>query len=300
MTNMIKNLIILIYLGVVWGAGFTFIKYGLRTMGPVTEMAARSVIAFLGLLVISLLLKKDLRGHARYWFPYVVFAVLGIVLLWLADAFGEEYISAGLASVMVAVAPMVTFIITAFILREDKVSVSNVSGLIIGVVGLVLVVGIEEILAGGTVLLGVLIIAGGFMVFAINGVLAPRLVKNADPLVSATYFIGIGGVILLILAFMLEDPLSTKWTADNFLNELGLSLLSTASGFVFFYYLLNNMGALFASTVFYLMPVFGMLSGIVFLGDKIVHTQIVGIGVVLLGIYLIDREKFRKKRGYSA
>jgi drug/metabolite transporter (DMT)-like permease len=43
------------------------------------------------------------------------------------------------------------------------------------------------------------------------------------------------------------------------------------------------------------MPVFGMLSGIVFLGDKIVPTQIIGIGVVLSGIYLIDREKLMKR-----
>ena len=41
---MAKNLILLIYLGAVWGAGFTFIKYGLRVMGPITEMAVRSVV----------------------------------------------------------------------------------------------------------------------------------------------------------------------------------------------------------------------------------------------------------------
>ena len=57
----------------------------------------------------------------------------------------------------------------------------------------------------------------------------------------------------------------------------------------------DGAGALFASTVFYLMPVFGMLSGIVFLGDRINASQITGIVIVLLGIYLIDREKFRKE-----
>ncbi len=292
---MVKNLILLIYLGVVWGAGFTFIKFGLRDMGPVTEMAVRSVIAFLALLIISIVLKKDIKGHAKYWFPYLIFAVLGIVTLWLADAFGMEYITAGLGSVMVAVAPLVTFIITAFILREDRVTVLNVLGLLVGVLGLVLVVGIDQIVAGGTVIIGVLIVAGGFVIFAINGVIAPRLVKDADPLVSATYFIGFGCVILLIIAFIREAPLSVKITEDVIISELGLSLVSTASGFVVFYYLLDKAGALFTSTVFYLMPVFGMLSGIVFLGDRIDVTQAIGIGVVLLGIYMINREKFRKE-----
>lgn len=292
---MAKNLILLIYLGAVWGAGFTFIKFGLRAMGPITEMAVRSIIAFLALLAVSLVLKKDIKGHAKNWFAYLVFAVLGIVLLWLADAFGEEYISAGLASVMVAVAPLVTFIIMGFILREDRVTVSNVTGLVLGVLGLVLVVGIDRIMAGGTVLLGVLIVAGGFVVFAINAVLAPRLVKDADPLVSATYFIGFGCVILFIIALIHEAPLTIRFTETAIVSELGLSLVSTASGFVVFYYLVNKAGALFASTVFYLMPVFGMLSGIVFLGDKINASQVAGIVIVLLGIYLIDREKFRKE-----
>lgn len=291
---MIKNLLLLIYLGIVWGAGFTFIKFGLRDLGPVTEMAVRAVIAFLALLIISLVLKKDIKGHAKYWFPYLIFAVLGIVALWLADAFGLEYISAGLGSVMVAVAPLVTFIITGFILREERVTVINVSGLLVGVLGLVLVVGIDQIISGGTVVLGVLLVAGGFVVFAINGVLAPRLVKEADPLISTTYFIGFGCVILLVIAFIREAPLTVHITQQAIISELGLSLISTASGFVGFYYLLDKAGALFTSTVFYLMPVFGMLSGIIFLGERIDAIQALGIGVVLLGIYMINREKFRE------
>lgn len=294
---MFKNFLILIYLGAVWGGAFTLIKYDLRTLGPITEMASRAVVAFAALFFLSLILKKDLRAGAKNWFGYLVFALLGVVLLWLADSFGLEYISAGLASVLVVVAPLTTFVITALILREEKAGVSNVSGLIIGLIGLVLVIGIENITTDGALLLGVLLVAGGFMFFGVNGVLAPRLVKDGDPIVATTYYMGIGAVVLVALAFMLESPTQMKWGPVNVVVELALGIVPTASGFVGFYYLIKKAGPFFASTTFYLMPVFGMLSSVIFLGQKTDASQIAGIAVVMLGLYLINRDKFKKDKG---
>jgi len=88
---MLTNFLILICLGAVWGGAFSLIKYGLRTEGPITEMAARALIAFISLLVLSLVLQKDIRGGAKYWFAYLVFAILGVVQLWLADSYGYYY-----------------------------------------------------------------------------------------------------------------------------------------------------------------------------------------------------------------
>ncbi|MGB2691344.1 MAG: DMT family transporter [Thermodesulfobacteriota bacterium] len=292
---MLKNFLILIYLAAVWGGAFSLIKYDLRTLGPITEMASRAVIAFIALLTLSLILKKDLRAGAKNWFGYLVFALLGVVTLWLADSFGLVYISAGLASVLVSVAPLTTFIITALILREDKITVSNISGLIIGLIGLVLVIGMENIVSNGTMLLGVLLVAGGFVIFGINGVLAPRLVKDGDPIVATTYYMGIGGIILVVLAFILESPMQMKWGSVNILVEFVLGIVPTASGFVGFYYLIKKAGPLFASTTFYLMPVFGMLASVLFMGQKTDASQIIGIGVVILGLYLINRVKLKRE-----
>ena len=290
---MLRNFLILIYLGAVWGGAFSLIKFNLRTLGPITEMAARAVVAFIALIFLSLILKKDLKAGAKNSFGYLVFALMGVVQLWLADSFGLEYISAGLASVLVAVAPITTFVITAMILRQDKITVSNISGLIIGLIGLMLVIGIHNITSGGAVLLGVLLVTGGFMIFGVNGVLAPRLVKAGDPIVATTYYMGIGGVILTALAFILESPAQMKWGPVNIAVELVLGIVPTASGFAAFYYLIKKAGPFFASTTFYLMPVFGMLASVLFLSQKTDLSQIAGIAVVIIGLYLINKEKMK-------
>ncbi len=293
---MIANFFILIFLAAAWGGAFTLLKYNLRTIGPVTEMAACALVAFLALLILSLLLRKDLRSGFKNWVGYLMFALLGIVQLWLADAYGLKYISAGLASVLVLVAPLTTFIITALILRYEKITASNVLGLVLGVVGLVFVIGIENILGGGTVLLGVLLVVGGFMLFAVNGVLAPRLVKKGDPIIATTYYMALGAAILIPLAFIVEDPMQMKWGFDNIAVEIVVGLIPTASGFVGFYYLINHAVPFFASTTFYLMPIFGMLFAVVSLGERTNLTQIIGIGVVIVGLYLINREKLKEKK----
>ncbi|MEM7009320.1 MAG: DMT family transporter [Thermodesulfobacteriota bacterium] len=291
---MLVNILILIYLAAAWGGAFSLLKYNLRTIGPVTEMAARAIVAFVALLILCLILKKDLRSGIKNWPGYLVFALLGIVQLWLADAYGLKYISSGLASVMVSVAPLTTFVITAVVLRDDKITLSNVTGLLLGLVGLVLVIGVDNIVSGGAELLGVALVVGGFMLFALNGVLAPRLVKRADPIIATTYYIGMSTVILIVLAFIIEAPLQMKWGLDNIAVEIIVGLIPTAGGFVGFYYMIKHAGPLFASTTFYLMPIFGMLFAVVYMGEKTNMLQMVGIGVVILGLYLINRNKMKE------
>lgn len=288
---MIKNFLLLLFLGAAWGGAFSLIKYGLRTTGPITEMAARALIAFVTLFIVCLVLRKDIRPKPENWPGYFAFAILGLVQLWLADAYSLELITAGLGSVMVSVMPLATFVITALILRDEKVTLSKVGGLILGVAGLVLVIGIDNILAEGTVLKGVLLIMGGFVLFAVNGVFVPKMITEKDPIITMTNAMLIGAVILLALAFIVEKPLETSWDLYSILAELAFGIIATAGGYVVFYYLIENSGAFFASIAFYLLPVFGMLSGVIFLGDKTNASQIAGIGVVILGIYMINRVK---------
>lgn len=270
------------------------IKFNEETMGPLVIQAGRCTIGFLALLIISIVMKRDLRGHAKHWFAFLVFAVLGIAFLWIVTALGEEYITAGLATVMVTVSPLVTFIITVFILRTERFSVLGVTGLIVGVVGLVLVVGIHNILGGSSILIGALLLASGFSVFAINGITAPRLASGTDPIVSSTYYTGFATVILWVVAFVFGDPPSTKLTDLNVTIEIIMGVFSFASGFVVYYWLLNRAGAFFSSMTFYLIPIVGIVGGFLVFKEKITLTQVVGILIVFAGVYLINRVKFKK------
>lgn len=291
---MLANIAALLFVSFAWGTAFVFIKYAEETATPLTIQSLRATIGFLSLLILSLILRKDIIGHAKHWFAFLVFAILGVAYLWLVTGLGEVYISAGLTSVLVTVAPMITFVLAVFILKNEPFSITGVAGLIVGIVGLLMVIGIKSIFAGSSTLTGVLLIVSGFAVFAVNGIIAPRLASGTDSIVSTTYYTGMAVVIMWVFTFIFESPFQTNFTEKFLLAEIYMGLVCFAAAFVVYYWLLNRAGAFFSSLTFYLVPVMGVLGSSFFLGEKIKSIQIIGILIVFLGVYLINKKKGTK------
>jgi len=293
--EVLKNFIVLLSVAFVWALAILFIKINESTIPPITVMAGRALTAFLTLFIAALITRKDLAGHFKYIGRFLVFAVLGIALLWIFLGFGQEHISVGLASVLVTMQPLFTFIILVLILRVEKFRVIGLLGLLLSIYGISLVIGFDRIFADGSTVLGVLFITAGFAFLAVNAILAGKWAKGIDPVITTTYFLGLGAVILTAVAFIFESPLQTPWTKETIYAELALGVICTASGYFGYYYLIERAGAYFTSFIFYFIPVFGLLMGYVFMKEKVSLTQVVGVAVVLTGVYLINREKFKKE-----
>ena len=167
---MALNYIILIVISAFWALGFLFVKIGERSITPISEMTLRAVIATITLFIICLVLKKDLIKPLRKIRAFLLFSVLGVTIPWLGIAYSEEIISSGLAATMLAILPIFTYIISAFIIKTEKFTAHGAAGLFIALAGLVLVIGINNILSHNTTLMGALIILGAFFSYAVNGV----------------------------------------------------------------------------------------------------------------------------------
>ena len=116
---MLKNFLVLLYVALVWALAFLFIKVEESTIPPITIMAGRAFLAFLTLFIAALITRKDLVGNFKNIGKFVVFAILGMSLFSLGLAFGQEYLSVGLASVMITTIPLVTFILLVLVLRVE-------------------------------------------------------------------------------------------------------------------------------------------------------------------------------------
>ncbi len=257
-------------------------------------MAGRAFLAFISLFIVSLITRKDLAGQFRCVGTFLFFAILGIVLVWIGLALGQEYISVGLGSVLVTTMPLITFIITVLILRVERFSLLGLVGLFIGIAGIVLVIGINNILERSSTIEGVLLIGGGFLCLAVNGVLMGKWAKLIDPLITTTYILGLGAIMLTALAFIFESPLQLPWTRDIFLGELALGVICTASGYFGYFYIIQIAGAYFSSLIFYFIPSYGLLLGHFILNQKVTILQMIGVSVILIGVYLINRASLKK------
>lgn len=291
---MVANVVILLTIAFLWAFTFIFVKVEEANITPITIMAGRAIIAFAGILAVTLITKQDLRGHLKDWWKFVVFSIMGITVLWVFLGLGQEEVSAGIASVMPTLTPLLTFVILVFILREEPFSFGGLIGLIIGILGIVLVVGIHDVMTGGGTAKGFAFILLGFAFFAINGILVARWAKHIHPLVTSTYFLFFASIILWTLAFMFEDPTGLPWTVDNYLEELALGIFCTGAGYYGYYYLIHKAGAYFSSFIFYFIPIFGMLAGFLLLKEHYTLLQVAGVPIVFFGVYLINREGFKK------
>jgi drug/metabolite transporter (DMT)-like permease len=291
---LVFHVVLLLYIACVWAFTFIFVKIEEQTVPPIIIMAGRALIAFFCLFMASIILKKDLRGHIKHIGIFIVFSILGIVGLWVVLSLGQEYIAAGLASVMVTAVPLLTFIILVFVMRTERFSLIGVGGLLMGALGIVLVISIKEILAGGSTLEGFLLIGSGFVMFAINGILVGKWAKGIDPVITTTYILGIGSVMLLALSYIFESPLKFPLTKENILSEIALGVICTASGYFGYYYLIHKAGTYFSSFIFYFIPVFGLLAGYLILDEMVTMTQVLGVLLIFAGVYVINWEKFKK------
>lgn len=288
---MVLNYLILIIISSFWALGFLFVKVGERSITPISEMTLRAVIAAITLVIICIILKKDLIKPLRKFRAFLLFSVLGVTIPWLGIAYSEEIISSGLAATMLAILPIFTYLITTFIIKTEKFTVHGSAGLAIALIGLVLVIGVNNILSHNSTLMGAMIILGAFFSYAVNGILVPVYAKDTDPFVIITYTIGFAAIIIAVLAFIIEEPTMVPFNTENILALLGLAVISTAFGFSGYYFLIDRAGPFFTSLLGYLAPVFGVIFGVVFLDNRFNTLQLVGIALVLLGIVLINKQK---------
>lgn len=291
---MVTNVIVLLVVAALWAFTFIFLKIEERTISPITIMFGRAIIAFVALLGASLITRKQLFSHLKDAWMFFIFAVLGITVIWIGLAFGQEYVTAGVASVIVTTTPLLTFVILVFILREEPFSIEGLAGLLIGAAGIVLVIGIMNIINGGGTLKGVLLIFGGFVSFTINGILVGRWAKNIDPVITSTWFLFFASIILGSLAFIFESPMALPWSRETILSELALGLFCTGVGYFGYYFIVHREGAYFSSFIFYFIPVFGLLAGFLILHEKVLLSQIIGVVAIICGVYLVNRAKRRK------
>lgn len=271
----------LLTVAAVWGAAFLFIRVAAPVLGPVALIAVRMGLAGLLLLAYAAARKQaPRRSHLGR------FLVLGA--LWAGPfvliAVAELHITASLASVLNATTPMFAALLAIGALGEH-VTRRKALGLMTGVAGVVLVVGWNALTLSDAVLLsaGASLLAA--LLYAIGGIYTARAFRGIPGLTVAAGQQLAGGALLLPL--LIVAPPGGPVTLKVGLAVLGLVVASTALGFVLFFRLLAEVGPTSALTTTYLVPVFGILWGAIFLGEPVGWSLLVGLAVILTSVGLV-------------
>lgn len=213
---------LLILLSVLWGGAFFFVGIAVKELPPLTVVFARVVLATLFLLALFWYRGHKLPNSANEWMPFVVMGLLNNVAPFCFLFVAQTFITDGLTSIINAMTPLFTVIVMAGF-NEEKMTVNRVAGVVLGVLGVVVLRGIDGPLDGlQTIGLGFGLVAT--LSFGFAALWGRRHMGGVAPLKSATCQLIFSGVVMLIVVGIFDQP----WTLDAPSEKVWFSLFGLA------------------------------------------------------------------------
>jgi drug/metabolite transporter (DMT)-like permease len=294
--------LLFVLLGFFWGSSYLFIKIGVEAgLPPLSLVTLRVAIGFLLLACVFLAARERLPRDARTYGHIAVIAVLSVALPFSLISWAEQAVDSSFAAIINGAIPLVVVVIAAVMLADEPLNRGRVTGLLVGFMGVAVVVGFDPGVLAGTNLAPVAALLGSTLSYAAGGVYARRYLAGVKPMVVAMLEIGFALAIAGIASVAIEGGISLPASLDAWVAVAWLGILGSGLAFLIFFRLLGRWGATRTSLVAYLMPTFGLVLGVLVLGEPLDVRLIAGIALVIAGIALVNlRRGAVARRGAQA
>jgi drug/metabolite transporter (DMT)-like permease len=291
--------LLLIAVVMLWGSSFALLKIAVATIPPVWVMALRLVIAGAALSGLLLVRGGRFSMDLKLWTGFLAIAVIGNVVPFLLITWGVKYIPSGLSGILMAVMPLGVALLAHFFLPDEPLSWRKLLGLVLGFFGVVVLLGPQRLLGlapQGLSFWGQMAMIAGALCYSVQSILTRRM-HNAGAMESAAAALSLGGVIGFALALAI-DPAGMAGASSASLTALGLiGLLTTALATVAYFRLIRLAGAGFASMINYLIPVFAVLVGWLFLDERLGPSAFMGLALILTGLFIVQAQRPTRPSG---
>jgi drug/metabolite transporter (DMT)-like permease len=290
----------MVLLGAIWGASFLFMRLGAGEFGPVALTALR--VAGGALVLLPLM---ALRGHASalrmHWKPIVAVGVLNSALPYLLFAVAALGINAGLSSILNATAPLWS-VLVAWLWLAERATALRLAGVFLGFAGVVMLAWGKANLAPGeqgvSAALAIGACLAATLLYGVAANLTKRTLAGVPPLAVAAGSQAAAAAVLVLPAAWLWPaamPSSAAWG-----SLAGLAFVCTGLALLMYFRLIARLGASRAITVTFLIPLFGVLWGALFLSEPVTPSMVAGGLVILLGTGLVTGVIALPARGPTA
>lgn len=285
--NLRTELPLLALLALLWGSSYLFIKVAVAEIPPVTLIALRVLGATIFLMIIMGVRSEKLPRDGRTWRMLLIQAVFNSIGAWTVLAWGQQYVESGLASVLNSTSPIFVFLITAFVTQHESTSGRKLVGAALGVLGVVMIVGVDVLRGLGDQVVGQIACLIGSALYAGAAIYGKRF-GHISAVATATGTMIWASVILVPLALVLEQP----WTLTPSVTTIAatgiLSIACTGVALLLYFRLVRTLGSMGVASQSYLRAGIGVLLGIMFLGETFTLAVAFGLGAAVMGVALIN------------
>jgi len=279
-----------------WGLAWPVGRLLATNLPPISIAVLRYSIVVPVLFAILWLRGTRLTIRRQWIISLVAMGLLSTTLYQAFFLFGVKYAAASDDSLVIGVGPVLIAVMASFVLNEPLTK-TKVLGLLSGLAG----IGVISLLSPNTNvpnrLLGVTLVFGGATAYALYTVLLRKFVATnranhaeiAPSSLSILAWISLFGWVFLMPFSLLEAPWTYMWGTTSWLGILYLALLSTVVGYFFYVEGVSKIGASRAAIFGNLVPVFGVVSSILLLGENASPWHAVSFLLILVGVVLVNR-----------
>jgi drug/metabolite transporter (DMT)-like permease len=273
----------LFLLGAIWGSSFLFMRAATPEFGIYGLVEVRTVLATLFLLPF-VLLKQQWSDISKYWKHIAVVGAINTAVPFALFNYSSLHLEAGYNSILNATAPMFGALI-AFLWLTEKLTKTGVLGLLIGFVGVVQL-SWAKVSGGEVSFLPIATALAATLCYGIAASYMKRYMQGIRPLAIAAGSQLFASLFLLPLAIVTwpeSMPSQSAW-----IQALTLAIACTGIAYILYFDLIAKEGPSRAITVAYLVPLFGVVWGGIFLNERLSIPVYIGGFCILLGVALTN------------
>ena len=286
----IKDLLSLLILAGIWGGSFIFMRVAAPEFGIYGLVALRTLLATAVLLPL-LLLRGSIKDVRNHWFAIALVGLANTAVPFVLFNYSSLHLEAGYNSILNATAPMFGALL-AFIWLSDRLSRSAVIGLVIGFIG-VTQLSWAKVSVGSVSFAPIATALLATFCYGVAACYMKRYMQGIKPLAIAAGSQFFAALVLLPIAIMTWP--STNPEPSAWWQAIALALICTGVAYILYFDLIASIGPAKAISVAYLVPLFGVVWGAVFLTERLSLSVYVGGFCILLGVALTNGLRLPKK-----
>ena len=279
--------ILLSILSLIWASAFFNIKIATYSYGPLTIAFLR---IFLGAILIAILcffknIKIEAFSKDWYWFALIGF--VNLVIPFFLIAYGVQKIQSNLAAILMSTTALSSAILAHFFTNKEKINFTKIIGVMVGFAGIIVLFS-DNILINNENFFHALMILVGSTFYVIGGILTLKISKKKNENLTSSILIW-GALIIFPIAMYYEQPWNLVPRLDSTISLIYLGIFPTGIAWLIRFHILKKNGLVFHSQVAYLIPIFGVILGYVFLKEVITLKVLIALIAVIIGFYFVRR-----------
>ena len=282
------DVLLLLLLGAIWGSSFFNIKIATYSFEPYTLALIRVIFATLFLVLFSLFYKIKIKAFSKDWRIYAVVGLCNVAIPFSLIAVGTNKVDSYLAAILMSTTPLTGSILAHVFTKDEKITFLKSIGIILGFTG-VLLLFFDKLILNESNYFFALIILVGSTFYSISGILILKKMKSADNLDVTTSTMIWALIFLLPIAFIFEDPLNSTPRLDSVLSLIYLGSVATGFAWWLRFKILMKNGLVFQTQVAYLIPIFGVIFGVIILNEEITWKVFTSLIIIMSSIYIVKR-----------